>query len=200
MARAYKKGHRDPLPARGVCSASIAAMAARWKPSVTVAAIASRPRAGEAAGVDEYLLVEEETAAGLRLNNPAGHLEAGESLVEAVVREVVEETTMPFVPDRLVGVYLARVDAAAGDDDDITYLRFAFAGAAGTADRARRLDAGIVRTLWLTLDELRACRDRHRSVLVLRSIEDAAAGCAVPLERIVTDRSVRRPARRSAAR
>jgi 8-oxo-dGTP pyrophosphatase MutT (NUDIX family) len=175
-------------------------MAARWKPSVTVAAIASRPRAGEAGGVDEYLLVEEETAAGLRINNPAGHLEAGESLVEAVVREVAEETAMPFVPERLVGVYLARVDAAAGDDEDVTYLRFAFAGAAGAADRTRRLDDGIVRTLWLTLDELRSCRERHRSVLVLRSIEDAAAGCAVPLERIVTDRSVRRPARRSAAR
>jgi 8-oxo-dGTP pyrophosphatase MutT (NUDIX family) len=174
-------------------------MAARWKPSVTVAAIASRPRAGGAGGVDEYLLVEEQTSAGLRINNPAGHLEAGESLVEAVVREVVEETAMPFVPERLVGVYLARVDAAPGDDD-VTYLRFAFAGAAGAADRMRRLDDGIVRTLWLTLDELRACRDRHRSVLVLRSIEDAAAGCAVPLERIVTDHSVRRRARRSATR
>ncbi|HEY2559709.1 MAG TPA: NUDIX domain-containing protein [Caldimonas sp.] len=174
-------------------------MAARWKPSVTVAAIASRPRGGQA-GIDEYLLVEEETAAGLRINNPAGHLEAGESLAEAVVREVLEETAMPFVPERLVGVYLAHVDAAAGDDDDVTYLRFAFAGAAGAADPLRRLDDGIVGTLWLTLDELRACRDRHRSVLVLRSIEDAAAGCAVPLDRIVTDGSVRRPARRSSTR
>ncbi|HEX4234094.1 MAG TPA: NUDIX domain-containing protein [Caldimonas sp.] len=173
-------------------------MAARWKPSVTVAAIAGRRRAGDT-DIDEYLLVEEETSAGLRINNPAGHLEAGESLAEAVVREVLEETATAFVPERLVGVYLARVDAATGDDD-ITYLRFAFAGSAGAADRRRRLDDGIVRTLWLTLDELRACRDRHRSVLVLRSIEDAAAGCAVPLERIVTDASVRRPVRRSTTR
>ena len=167
-------------------------MAARWKPSVTVAAVASRPRAGDRLGRDEYLLVEEETAAGLRLNNPAGHLEQGESPAEAVVREVLEETASAFVAERLVGVYLVRVasDGAAGASNDLTYLRFAFAGTVGVAEPSRRLDAGIVRTLWMTLDELRACRERHRSVLVLRSIEDAAAGCAVPLERIVTDPSV----------
>lgn len=167
----------------------------RWKPNVTVAAVASRSRGG----VAEYLLVEEKTAAGLRINNPAGHLEAGESLVDAVAREVLEETGSAFVADRLVGVYHLRVDDPDGDDD-VTYLRFAFAGSAGAADPARRLDDGIVGTLWLTLDELRACRERHRSVLVLRSVEDAAAGCAVPLERIVTDESVRRVARGGAAR
>ena len=166
-------------------------MTARWKPSVTVAAIASRRRETAAGAVDEYLLVEEETAHGLRLNNPAGHLEAGESLAEAVLREALEETAAPFMVERLVGIYHARVDA--GDGSDTTYLRFAFAGRAGDVDPRRRLDRGIVRTLWLTLDELRACRDRHRSVLVLRSIEDAAAGCSVPLERIVTDPSVHRP-------
>lgn len=164
-------------------------MAARWTPSVTVAAIASRPRAG--LGIDEYLLVEEETAAGLRINNPAGHLEAGESLADAVAREALEETGSRFVPDRLVGVYLACVEGRAADDA-VTYLRFAFAGTVGAADSSRRLDDGIVRTLWLTLDELRACRERHRSVLVLRSVEDAAAGCAVSLECLVTDASVRR--------
>ena len=169
-------------------------MAARWKPSVTVAAIAARPRAGDAHGADEYLLVEEETAAGLRINNPAGHLEPGESLVEAVAREVLEETASAFRAERLVGIYLAHVDRAAGEND-VTYLRFAFAGSVGATFPSRRLDDGIVRTLWLTLDELRACRERHRSVLVLRSIEDAAAGCAVPLERIVTDASVEAAAR-----
>jgi len=161
----------------------------RWKPSVTVAAIASRPREGDRQGRDEYLLVEEQTAAGLRINNPAGHLEAGESPVEAVVREVLEETASAFVAEHLVGVYLARVEGATADDD-VTYLRFAFAGSVGPRDPARRLDDGIAGTLWLTLDELRACRQRHRSVLVLRCIEDAAAGCAVPLDRIVTDASV----------
>jgi ADP-ribose pyrophosphatase YjhB (NUDIX family) len=120
--------------------------------------------------------------------------EPGESLVEAVGREVLEETASSFTAERLVGVYLARVDGASrgSDERDVTYLRFAFAGSVGAQDPTRPLDSGIVRTLWLTLDELRACRDRHRSVLVLRSIEDAAAGCALPLERLVTDASVRR--------
>ena len=172
-------------------------MAERWKPSVTVAAVASRRRTG--AAVDEYLVVEEETSAGLRINNPAGHLEAGESLTDAVAREALEETGSAFVADRLVGIYHLRVDAPEGDDD-VTYLRFAFAGSAGAADPRRRLDVGIVRTLWLTLDELRACRDRHRSVLVLRSVEDAAAGCAVALERIVTDPSVGRSGGRGGAK
>src|SRR5664279_3614675 len=136
-------------------------MEPRWKPSVTVAAIASRVRAG----LTEYLLVEEETAEGLRLNNPAGHLDPGESPQQAVVREALEETARQFTPERLVGVYLTRfVRAAAGED--ITYLRFAFAGTVGEADPALALDRGIVRTLWLTLDELRASRDRHRSPLV----------------------------------
>jgi 8-oxo-dGTP pyrophosphatase MutT (NUDIX family) len=170
-------------------------MSERWKPSVTVAAIASRRRGG---GVDaplEYLLVEEETPEGLRLNNPAGHLDAGESPAEAVAREALEETACSFVPERLVGVYLVRQERPA-HGDDVTYLRFAFAGSVGDADPALSLDTGIVRTLWMTLDELRASRPRHRSSLVLRSVEDAAAGHALPLDRIVTDASVYAPERR----
>ena len=163
-------------------------MAERWTPSVTVAAIAARERTG-ASSTLEYLIVEEETPEGLRLNNPAGHLDPGESPAEAVVREALEETACAFVPDRLVGIYLARFERPA-TGDDVTYLRLAFAGTVGAADPARALDDGIVRTLWMTLDELRASRDRHRSSLVLRCIEDAAAGCSVPLDRIVTEPSV----------
>ena len=83
----------------------------RWKPSVTVAAIAARRRAD---GQPEYLLVEEETAAGLRLNNPAGHLDPGESPQQAVVREALEETARVFTPEAFVGVYLTRNDAIVG--------------------------------------------------------------------------------------
>jgi len=159
-------------------------MEPRWKPSVTVAAIASRQRDGRT----EYLLVEEETAEGLRLNNPAGHLDPGESPQQAVVREALEETARAFVPELLVGVYLARTLVEA--KQDVTWLRFAFAGSVGEPDPARRLDAGIVRTLWMTLEELRDSRHRHRSPLLLRSVEDAAAGRAYALDAIVTDPSV----------
>ena len=153
-------------------------MAARWKPNVTVAAIASRPRGG----VVEYLLVEEKTRDGLRLNNPAGHLDAGESLLAAVCRETLEETARAFVPSHLVGVYRVELGETGGVT---TYLRFAIAGQAGDADPSRPLDAPVVRTLWLTLDEARACVPRHRSPLVLRCLEDAAAGRAYPLDVLV---------------
>lgn len=157
------------------------ASAERFRPSVTVAAVI------EQAG--RCLLVEEHTPEGLRLNNPAGHLEPGETLVQAVVREVLEETARPFVPEALVGVYLARLQGAAdeaGARSDLTYLRFAFAGRAGDVLPGRALDDGIERTLWLTLAEVRASASRHRSPLVLRCIEDHAAGRRYPLQTLVT--------------
>lgn len=144
----------------------------RFHPSVTVAAIVERG--------GRYLLVEEQTPEGLRLNNPAGHLEAGESLLEAVVRETLEETARAFVPEALVGVYLARPDRPGGGGE-VTYLRFAFCGSAGEPELGRALDRGIVRTLWLTPDELRASVERHRSPLVLRCVEDHQAGSRHPL-------------------
>jgi 8-oxo-dGTP pyrophosphatase MutT (NUDIX family) len=152
----------------------------RWKPSVTVAAVVEHD--------GRFLLVEEETSDGLRLNNPAGHLDPGESLLQAVVREMLEETARPFEPDALVGIYLARL--ARGDGNDVTYLRFAFTGRAGEALTGRALDEGIVRTLWLTPDEVRASAARHRSPLVLRCVEDHLAGRRHPLDVLVTDPSV----------
>ena len=159
----------------------------RWKPSVTVAAVVSRTVDGR----PEYLLIEEHTPEGLRLNNPAGHLDPGESLVEAVVREALEETARVFVPEALVGVYLARQHGSTAHET--TYLRFAFTGSVGEADRGRTLDTGIVRTLWMDLDELRASRARHRSALVLRCIEDYVAGRRFPLELVHCDPSVFAP-------
>ena len=157
-------------------------MAQRWKPSVTVAAVAGREQGGRT----EYLLVEEHTPTGLRLNNPAGHLEPGETPQQAVVREALEESGRAFVPETFVGVYLAAGSDAAGP---ATYLRLAFAGHVGDADPARRLDHGIVGTVWMTLEELRASRPRLRSPLVLRCIEDAAAGRVFPLDAVSTDAS-----------
>ncbi len=153
----------------------------RWKPSVTVAAIAARVHQGQT----QYLLVEEHTAEGLLLNNPAGHLEPGESPEQGVVREALEESACVFTPTSFLGVYLSRTTRTVGEDT--TYVRLAFAGTVGEMDATRRLDDGIVRTLWLTLDEVRDSRRRHRSPLVLRCIEDHAAGRFFPLSLVYTD-------------
>jgi hypothetical protein len=146
-------------------------MNTRWKPSVTVAAII------ESEG--RYLLVEEETPEGLRLNNPAGHLDPGE----------LEETAFAFRPTALVGIYLSRFQRER-TGEDITYLRFAYCGALGDFDPHRSLDRGIVRTLWMTPDEVRASTARHRSPLVLRCIEDHLAGRRFALDTVQTDLSV----------
>ena len=162
----------------------------RWKPNVTVAAIATRD--------GRYLLVEEHTAEGLRLNNPAGHLDPGESPEQAVVRECLEETACHFVPEALLGVYLARFERPARGDaplEDITYLRLAYCGSIGEPDLDRPLDQGIVRRLWLTPDEVRASAHRHRSPLVLRCIEDHLAGVRHALDAVQADASLQRPRR-----
>jgi 8-oxo-dGTP pyrophosphatase MutT (NUDIX family) len=151
----------------------------RFKPSVTVAAVVERD--------GRYLLVEEHTADGLRLNNPAGHLDAGESLLRAVAREVLEETACAFTPSHLVGVYLARLWR---EQEDITYLRFAFTGSIGEPETGRALDTGIVRTLWLTPAEIEASRERHRSPLLWRCVQDHLAGRRYPLEVLAVDPSI----------
>jgi len=156
----------------------------RWSPSVTVAAIV------ESEG--RFLLVEEHTPEGLRLNNPAGHLDPGESPLQGVVRETLEETARAFTPDALVGVYLSRF-ARPATGEDVTYLRFAYCGRVGEPMPGRALDTGIVRTLWLTPDELRASSHRHRSPLVLRCVEDHLAGRRYPLDLLTTDATVFSP-------
>jgi 8-oxo-dGTP pyrophosphatase MutT (NUDIX family) len=142
-----------------------------WKPNVTVAAIVEQD--------GRFLLVEEETDDGLRFNQPAGHLDEGESLVEACAREALEETAYAFAPTTLVGVY-----QWPRPQRDITYLRFAFAGNLGAHDAARQLDTGILRAVWLTPAEIEASADRHRSPLVLQCVRDYLAGRRFPLDLI----------------
>jgi 8-oxo-dGTP pyrophosphatase MutT (NUDIX family) len=156
----------------------------RWGPSVTVAAVIEQQ--------GRYLLVEEHTPEGLRLNNPAGHLDAGESLLQAVVRETLEETARPFTPTALLGVYLARFQRPA-TGEEVTYLRFAFCGTVAEALPDRALDTGIVRTLWLTPQELQAQATRHRSPLVMQCIADHQAGRCHPLGLLHSDASVWAP-------
>jgi 8-oxo-dGTP pyrophosphatase MutT (NUDIX family) len=142
-----------------------------WKPNATVAAVIERD--------GRFLLVEEETSDGLRLNQPAGHLDPGESLVEAAVRETLEETAHVFAPRALVGIY-----QWPRPEGDLTYLRFAFCGQVSGHQPGRALDAGIVRALWLSTEEIRASTARHRSPLVLQCVEDYLAGRRYPLELI----------------
>ncbi len=156
----------------------------RWKPSVTVAAIIERE--------GRFLLVEEETPEGLKLNNPAGHLDPGESPAEGCAREALEETTHRFTPTHLLGIYLSRFQRPQTDGsvEDITYLRFAFAGELGAVVPGRQLDTGIVRTVWLTPEEIRASAARHRSPLLVRCMEDHLRGQRFPLESVYTDTTV----------
>ncbi|MDB5898708.1 MAG: hypothetical protein JWP22_2737 [Ramlibacter sp.] len=155
-----------------------------WRPSVTVAAVIERD--------GRFLLVEEETSHGLRLNNPAGHLEPGESPAEGCAREALEETTWHFKPTALLGIYMSRfIKKATGED--ITYLRFAFTGELGRQDHSRQLDIGIVRTLWMTADEIRANADRLRSPLVLRCVDDFLAGVRMPMSAVYSDPSIYAP-------
>lgn len=141
-----------------------------------------------------FLLVEEHTAEGLRLNNPAGHLDPGESPDQGAVRETLEETAWHFTPAALVGIYLSRFQRPTADPmapiEDITYLRFAFCGQLGAFDPQRTLDTGIVRTVWMTPDEIRSSTERHRSPLVLQCMEDYLRGARYPLELVHTDASV----------
>jgi 8-oxo-dGTP pyrophosphatase MutT (NUDIX family) len=143
-------------------------------------------------GEHRFLLVEEHTAEGLRLNNPAGHLNPGESLLQGVAREALEETGCVFVPTQLVGVYLSRVYRQSVGED-ITYLRFAFAGTASAPQSGWVLDEGIVRTVWMTPAEIRANAHRHRNPLLLRGVEDHLSGKRYPLDLINTDPSVFAP-------
>ena len=143
----------------------------RWYPHTTVAAIVE----------DEgrFLVVEENTASGqIVINQPAGHIEDGESVLAAVVRETLEETRFEIEPLALVGIYRWV------HPDGHTYLRFTISGRTVTEHEERTLDPAILQPLWLTPREM---RDHHvpRSPLVLGNIEDYLQGRRYPLEMLI---------------
>ena len=140
-----------------------------WKPNVVVAAIVERD--------GKFLLVEEKAEGKLVLNQPAGHLDEGESLMQAVVRETLEETAWHFTPEALLGIYRWPHPVKG-----ITYLRFAFTGRVTRQETNRALDHDIVRALWLSPEEIRAERARHRSPQVERCLNDYLAGRRYPLD------------------
>ena len=140
-----------------------------WHPHVTVASIVERDGA--------FLFVEEESSDGIVLNQPAGHWESNESLLQAVVRETLEETAYRIQPRHLIGIY-----RWPHPSKNITYLRFAFSGEVLEHFPNQVLDQGILRALWLTPEALAAQAQRHRSPLVQRCVQDYLSGRRYPLE------------------
>ena len=140
-------------------------------PEVTVAAVVERN--------GRFLVVEERINGRLVFNQPAGHLEAGETLIEAVVREAREETAWLFHPAAMIGTYLWR-----NGETGRSYLRFAFCGTVDQHQPQQPLDSGIVRTAWLSHEQLRAQSQKLRSPLVLRCIEDYLLGKRQPVDAV----------------
>ena len=138
------------------------------KPDVTVAAVVERD--------GRFLIVQERVARRIVLNQPAGHLEDGESLLQAVIRETFEETGYPFVPKAVTGLYLWR------GPGERSFLRVAFAGSVGDRVNGAPLDRGIIRTAWISRELLREREAELRSPLVLLCIEDYLRGARYPLE------------------
>ena len=144
-----------------------------WKPNVTVAAVVERN--------GRFLLVEEQAEGALVLNQPAGHLDKGETLAHAMVRETLEETGWHVEPEAVLGIY-----RWCHPKKDITYLRFTFIARALREEPDFALDTGIVRALWLSAEELRCVRERHRSPQVQRCVDDYLAGRRFSLD-LLTD-------------
>ena len=143
----------------------------RWNPEVTVAAIVERD--------GRFLMVQERSAGRLVLNQPAGHLEDRETLIEAVIRETREETAWRLTPEALIGTYLWR-----NPENGRTFLRFAFCGSVDDHRADQPLDTGIVRAVWLSHDQLLAQPGRLRSPLVLRCLDDYLRGMRQPLDSV----------------
>lgn len=142
-----------------------------WNPRVVVAAIMERD--------GKFLLVEEEADGRLVYNQPAGHWEHGESLIEACAREAMEETAHEFRPTGVLGLYVWT-----HADKQKTFVRVAFTGETGEHHATRALDKEIRRAVWLDVDEVRALAPRHRSPLVMRCIDDYLSGQRHPLSLI----------------
>lgn len=144
-----------------------------WKPHATVAAIIERD--------NKFLMVEENIDGNHVYNQPAGHLEPDESLIEATIREAREETAWCFQPEALVGIYLWKHTKT-----NQSFLRFAFCGSCSDHKPDQALDTEIITALWLSHDELKKQPSKCRSPLVLKCIEDYLSGKRHPLDTVST--------------
>ena len=142
-----------------------------WKPHATVAAIVERD--------SKFLLVEELVEGERLFNQPAGHLDPDESLVDAVVRETREETAWDFIPEAITGIYLWKHPA-----NGETFLRVAFCGNIDNHDPGQALDTGIIHTVWKSRDEV-SRENRLRSPMVIDCIDDYLAGKRYPLDLLI---------------
>lgn len=142
-----------------------------WSPHVTVAAIIERN--------GKFLLVEENIDGDIVYNQPAGHLEANETLVEAVIREVQEETAWDFEPTAIIGLYRMHLE-----NKNVTYLRVCFSGTVNNHQAEQALDDGIIGTTWMDMDEIESNKHSLRSPLVLECINDYLAGQTFPIAMI----------------
>ncbi|MEC9407626.1 MAG: NUDIX hydrolase [Pseudomonadota bacterium] len=147
-----------------------------WHPHVTVAAVIER--------AGQFLLVEEQTRHGLQWNQPAGHWEPGETLLEAAIRETREEAAVAFQPTAIVGVYVWSRPDTTSDEDAATFLRVTFTGALVGDFPDQPLDEGIVRAHWATRDEIASQPDRLRSPMVLQAVDHHLAGVRHSLDLI----------------
>jgi ADP-ribose pyrophosphatase YjhB (NUDIX family) len=141
----------------------------RWKPNVTVAAIIEHKQ--------KFLLVEENADDRIVFNQPAGHLEKDETLIEAVKREVLEETAWEFIPQSIVGIYMYP-----NQRSNITYLRFCFSGACEIYHPEQALDDDIIQVIWFNQEEINQNMERMRSPMVPQCISDYLSGKSYPLE------------------
>ena len=144
-----------------------------WKPHATVAAICEKQ--------GRFLLVKEEINGDEVFNQPAGHVEPGESIEQAVIRETLEETSYEFSPTGLCGIYRYIPDSGPEADANRTYLRFSFSGTVGECLN-KPLDDGIISAEWMTLEEIKQSQSRHRSPMVLQCILDYIEKPAYPLQ------------------
>ena len=144
-----------------------------WKPHATVAAIIERD--------NKFLMVEELVHNKRVFNQPAGHLEPNENLIDAVIRETREETAWCFEPQFLVGVYLWKNEAS-GQSSENSFLRFAYCGSCSDFAQNQPLDEGIEETHWLSKEDLQQRSSQLRSPLVMECIDDYINGKRFPLE------------------
>ena len=142
-----------------------------WKPHATVAAIIERD--------NKFLMVEETIHGENRFNQPAGHLDPDESLVDAVIREAKEETAWDFTPEAVTGIYLWKHPV-----NGETFLRIAFCGPCSNHDPSQALDTGIIHAVWKSREELLQ-ENRLRSPMVIDCIDDYLAGKRYPLDMLV---------------